>query len=136
MRFIYVFACHFLFSGACAKYLVFTSRHQGYGIIILVSGADFYHPLFPGAHLFSCTIQPDTPCTLRKFLMDGFNLFSEPGKMFRKKQVLYDSIQDFFYLFGFIQPIRQINNIFIPLSFHWRSLNINPDWNTRWFKWF
>jgi hypothetical protein len=44
----------------------------------------------------------------------------------KQKKWLYTG---FFYFFGFIRLIRQINNIFIPLSFHWRTYHNNPDWN-------
>ena len=47
----------------------------------------------------------------------------------REKAGNIDSDQAFFFIFWFHWPIRQIKNIFIPLLFHWSSLNINPDWN-------
>jgi hypothetical protein len=47
-----------------------------------------------------------------------------------KKKVKKLRHSGFFNFFMVIQPIRQINNIFIPLSFHWRIRGEITDWNT------
>jgi hypothetical protein len=49
----------------------------------------------------------------------------------KTSQILQQS--GFFYFFWVILQIGQINNIFIPLSFHWRTCYNTPDWNIRWF---
>jgi len=44
-----------------------------------------------------------------------------------------DGIPNFGILIRLLTSIRLIENIFIPLSFHWKTFNDDPDWNIRLF---